>query len=475
MNEAIWLDAPTQNGDDMRTSFAKRLTTIVIQVAVFVVLVVLVEGGARLYEEFYPRPKARMSMGVRPYFMFSQRWGGGGFWHDVVNKREIATDMHYNNWGFPQDFDYELVPDADYLRRNGKHAGERLVVITGASVVFSVGASSDQNTLSGQLQRHLNEKSQGVHYRVINMAMASWIAYQEFVALSLFAMPLDPDWIVTLDGINDASAPCVFGSGAANPLEWPKLLYMTYGGTGISSPLLAALARHSAFVRLASGLNPDEASDKWNNERAPEAAHQLMVDATETDWRFAVRLANLKADVEDKQVPFYLNAERNILSLFNRANILLTTQPMYADNPAAPSYRAAVGPGGADPAAVEHELDKYMEAHKNEPCAPRAKIDDAGLRGYFMARSASRLAALVDAAQKADGTRHIIYRNVEGALPYEDKLRRKFFVDYVHFTDLGHDRVAEFLADNILAAERGVPFDFASFAKRSEEIGAAAP
>jgi hypothetical protein len=116
-----------------------------------------------------------------------------------------------------------------------------------------------------------------------------------------------------------------------------------------------------------------------------------------------------------------------------------------------------------------------MEAHKNDPCAPRAKLDDARLRGYFMARSAPRLAALVEAAQKVDRTRHIIYRNVEGALPYEDKLRRKFFVDYVHFTDLGHDRVAEFFAENILAAERGEPFDFASFARRSEELAAAAP
>jgi lysophospholipase L1-like esterase len=458
----------------MRISFAKRLTTIVIQVVVFMGLAGLIEGGARVYEELHPRPKARMSMSLQPYWMFSERWADGGNWHDAIRGRPIPTDMHTNNWGFAQDFDYQLVPDADYLRRHGKHPGERLVVITGASVVFSVGATSDENTISAQLQRHLNEKSEGVRYRVINIAMGSWLAYQEFVALSLFAMPLDPDWVVALDGINDASAPCLFGSGAVNPMEWPKLLYLTYGGTGISSPLLATLARHSALLRLMSGLRPDEET---------RVHSQLIVDDTESDWRFAVRLANLTADVEDKQVAFYLNAERNILSLFNRANIMLTTQPLYADNAAAPSYRAAVGPDGGDPAAVELELDKYMEAHKNEPCGPRGKLDDAELRGktpaqlrgYFIARSAPRLAALVDAAQKVDRTRHIIYRNVEGALPYEDKLRRKFFIDYAHFTDLGHDRVAEFLAENILDSERGVPFDFASFARRSEELAAAAP
>lgn len=421
-------------------------------------------------------------MSLEPYVMFSQRGPQHGtMWYDTIRHRDLLTKMNFNNWGMAQDFDYELVPDADYIRRHGKHPGERLVVLTGASVVMSVGATSDENTLSAQLQRHLNEKSEGVRYRVINIAMGSWLAYQEFVALSLFATPLDPDWIVALDGINDASAPCVLGSGAANPMEWPMLLYMTHGGTGISSPLLATLARHSALVRLMSGLRADEQT---------KTSSQLMIDNTDDNWRSVVKLANLTADVEDKQVPFYLNAERDILSLFNRANIMLTTQPLYADNAAAPSYRAAVGPGGGDPAAVEHELDQYMEAHKNEPCAPHGKRDvvaawpswhieslygrDAELREYFMARSASRLAALVDAAQKNDRTRHIIYRNVEGALPYEENLRRKFFIDYVHFTNLGHDRVAEFLADNILAADRGAPFDFASFARRSKELAAAA-
>jgi len=467
----------------MRISFWKRLTTIFIQVAVFAGLAGLIEGGARIYEAFNPRPRERMAMSLEPYVMFSQHGPQHGtMWYDTIRGRDLRSKMNFNNWGMAQDFNYELVPDTDYLQRHGKHSDERLVVLTGASVVMSVGATSDENTLSAQLQRHLNEKSEGVRYRVINIAMGSWLAYQQFVALSLFAMPLNPDWIVSLDGINDASAPCVFGSGAVNPMEWPMLLYMTHGGTGISSPFLATLARHSALVRLMSGLRADEQTG---------TPSELVIDNTDYNSRFVVKLANLTTEVEDKQVPFYLNAERDILSLFNRANIMLTTQPLYADNAAAPSYRAAVGPGGGDPAAVEHELDKYMAAHKNEPCAPRGKLDvvgerpawptesmdgrDAQLRGYFMARSASRLAALVEAAQKADRTRHIIYRNVEGALPYEDKLRRKFFIDYVHFTNLGHDRVAEFLAENILAAERGLPFDFASFARRSEELAAAAP
>jgi hypothetical protein len=127
----------------MRNSFAKRLTTIFIQVVVFVGLAALIEGGARVYEQFHPRPRATASMSLRPYWMFSQNWGDGGFWSDKIRGKDIAATMHFNNWGFAQDFDYELVPDADYLQRYGKHPGERLVVLTGASVVLSVGASSD--------------------------------------------------------------------------------------------------------------------------------------------------------------------------------------------------------------------------------------------------------------------------------------------------------------------------------------------
>lgn len=90
-----------------------------------------------------------------------------------------------------------------------------------------------------------------------------------------------------------------------------------------------------------------------------------------------------------------------------------------------------------------------------------------------MARSALRLIDFVDEAQKADPSRHIIYKNVEGALPYDIKLRERFFIDNAHLSDLGQDRVAEFFADIVLASERGTPFDFAAFAKRSAELAAA--
>jgi hypothetical protein len=269
-----------------------------------------------------------------------------------------------------------------------------------------------------------------------------------------------------MDGLNDGDVPCVFGSGASYPMDWPQLLYLTYGGTGQPTTPLMTIAHHSAFVRLMSGLPA---------ETRTNSATPVMFDNTESDQRFAVKLSNVTAAAQDSQLDFYLNAERDIIELFHHANVLLSTQPLFADNVAAPSYRRAFAPGGGSFADVDGELDRYMAAHRNDRCAPRDKLDAAGLRGYFVARSALRLAEVVDAAQKSDSGRHIIYRNLEGALPYDSKLREHFFIDHAHFTDLGHDRVAEFLARTILAAEGGSPVDFASFAKRSAELAATSP
>ena len=43
------------------------------------------------------------------------------------------------------------------------------------SLPHGVGATKNQNTIAGRLMHHLNEKSNGVRYRVLNMGMGSWI------------------------------------------------------------------------------------------------------------------------------------------------------------------------------------------------------------------------------------------------------------------------------------------------------------
>lgn len=436
-----------------------------VQIFIFVALLGGVEAGARVFEKLTPRSEIELQLFLQPYIMFARYPSKGIIWTDIIKHTQVKSAIEFNNYGFAEPFDYPLIPDQSYLSRYGKKPGERIVLITGGSVVHGVGATKNANTISAQLERHLNEKSNDARYRVLNIGMGGWIAYQQFLGLSLFGLPFDPDWIVAMDGHNDGAVPCVHGSGAGNPMGWPKMLYLTYGGTGGSegSLKIEALARHSALVRIISGVRPDQ---------KPKDTRGLVLDDTDTDRNFPVKMASVRVADQDRQLNFYLQAQRNVLALFKRANVMLSTQPLFWDNAAAPTYRAAFAPRGTSFATVNAELDRYMAEHGNISCEKHIKVDNAALLGYFMARSAIRLVEFAADAQQADPARRIIYRNVEGALPYDAKLREQFFIDNAHFSDLGHDRVAEFFADNILAAERGMAFDFAAFAERSAQIAA---
>jgi lysophospholipase L1-like esterase len=448
-------------------STAKKLT---IQVAIFLALCGLIEGIARLLEKTAARSAIELKLTLQPYRMFSGGPGRTTAWENYFTKKQIPSSMVFNNYGYAESFDYQLIPDADYLARHGRKPGEKIVLIAGGSTVHGVGATRNENTIAGRLQHHLNEKSAGARYRVLNMGMGSWIADQQFIGLLQFGLPFDPDWIVVMDGHNDGVVPCVHGSGAGNPMEWPTLLYVTYGGTGgRSSPAIETLARHSAAVRWISGMRPDE---------SPKDPRPLVIDNTDPDAlkRFRVKMAGITVAEQDRQVEFYLQAQRNVLALFHRPHVMFSTQPVFWDNTVSPLYRAAFAPGGTAFDALKAELDRFMSKNRNVGCEAYANIQPiAGpVHGYFFARSALRMIDFAADAQAKDPARKIFYRNIEGALPYSDDLRRPFFVDNAHLSDLGQDRVAEFFADSILAAERGTTFDFAAFAKRSADIAAAA-
>ena len=455
-----------QKDDDVMHAGKKAL----IMSAIFAALLGLIEGAARLLEKVIPSSGAvELQLNLQPYIMFATGPSRGMVWQDYFKKKPIPSSVVFNNYGYAESFDYQLVPDAGYLARHGKHPGERMVLLTGGSTVHGVGATSHENTISARLMHHLNDKSNGVRYRVLNMGMGSWIAYQQFLSLSLFGLPFDPDWIVVMDGHNDGVVPCVHGSGAGNPMGWPTMLYLTYGGTGIKrNPTIETLARYSASVRWISGLRSDA---------KPQDSRRLVLDDTDLDVRkrFLVKLAGVTVGDQDGQVGFYLQAQRNVLALFPRANVLFSTQPVYWDNTVSPLYRAAFAPGGTAFDGLKADLDSFMSKNRDVSCEAYANIQPIGgpVHGYFFGRSALRLIDFAADAQKADPSRHILYQNVEGALPYDDKSRVQFFIDNAHLSDLGHDRIAEFLADNILAAEQGAPFDFAAFAKRS--AGLAAP
>jgi hypothetical protein len=430
-----------------------------VRLVLFALLFGVLEVGARLVEPRWKLPKAELDLILQPYMMFAARSGDNFIWDDLINKKTIPSRMVFNNYGFAESWDYSITPDAAYIQAHGRRPGERLVLITGGSVVHGVGATDNDKTIAAQLMRHLNATSSGLRYRVINIGMGSWIAYQQFIGLSLFGLPLDPDYVVVLDAHNDAATACVQGSGYGAPMEWPKFLYLMNGGTlSQTNQLLEAAARRSALVRVVSGITPA-------NKAAPPTG--LYVDNNDTDARFRIKMRGLKISEEDKQVDFYLQAERNVLALFQHANVVFGTQPYYYNTPTA-SYRSAFSPSAtdADRAVLRDELDRYMRANGEAACSSNLS---SYLLGYFSARSALRLKELAEAAQAKDNSRKIMYFNTESVFPLDAKLREPYFIDNAHMSDAGQDRMGEFFAEIILAAERGGHFDYAAFARQSGE------
>ena len=428
-----------------------------IRLVIFVLMLGTLEFGARIYEPAANTSLSELGLEVQPYMMFTAGSGSNLVWQDIINNHPVPSTIKFNNFGFAEGWDYALAPDAEYIKAHAKKPGERLILITGGSVVHGVGATANDKTIAAQLQRHLNEHSTGPRYRVVNIGMGSWISYQQFVGLSLFGLPLDPDWIVVMDAHNDSGVACPQGSGAGAPLQWPKLVYLMNGGAlNETNPIIDAAVRRSALVRLLTGIKPKPPAS---------TPRELIFDKDEPDARFRVKIEGLTFSEEDKQVDFYLQAQRNVLALFSQASVILSTQPYYYNNAVSPSYRTAFAPdaGDAERAVLRSDLDRFIQANKNTPCT--SQIAPQAL-GYFSGRSALALNDFVKSTQTNERSRRIMYMNTEAVFPYDPKLRAEFFIDNAHMSDAGQDRVGEFFANAILNAEKGADFDFPAFARQ---------
>lgn len=428
---------------------------ILIQFLVLIAFLGILEGAGQIWERWLKEPESKLGMHVAPYVMFNARSGAGNDWYNQITKQKIPNKVIFNNYGYAEDFDYMAIPTPEYIRQHGKKEGEILVLMGGGSTVHGVGASDNNHTISAQMERYLNERGGGKKFRVLNMGMGSWIAYQEFIGLSMLGAPLNPDWVVVMDGMNDGAVACAQGSGAGNPLNWARMLFLLQGGKDADgvSPTIAALGRHSALIRSIFGV------DVKNENALPTT---LEEDRSVEDKRFQLRLAGLKTSVQDDQLRFYMQAQQNLLNLFPRANMILSTAPAMYDNGMTFNYRKTFHPSGTakDRAALEKDLDDYMKQKADKAC----NINDGpALTGYFLARSALALQDFVANAKKKDTSRHIEYVNTEASMPYAEEKRGRFFLDNGHMMDDGQERIGELYAEMILAAESKKPFNLAAF------------
>ena len=437
-------------------------TSRVIAVCIGTLLgLVAIEGLSRFLEDG-PKSSEALDLTLQPYMMFAVNgYARNLVWRNVETQTDIASQMRFNNLGFAEDRDFSFPPNDAFVKEFGKKPQERLILITGGSVVHGVGATANGKTIAGELQRTLNERQSRHRYRVVNLGMGSWIAYQEFVGLSLFGLPLRPDWVVAMDGHNDGTVVCSQGSGPGNPMEWPKILYLTGGGRGAphQGPMMQWLVDHTAAARIIPG----------QSQAAPNNQLGLVyIDDEEPDARFRMKLRGLKFADMDRQADFYIQAQRNMVDLFSSANILLSSQPLLHENVVASNFRKAFAfantpeQSEAEKRRLSTDLNDYMTKTRDTKCD--SKVGPQAL-GYFMARSAVRLDQAVAAWSAESPNRSVLYTNVEMLFPDSYGMRLPNFIDNAHLSDIGQRRIAEFFAGYILQTDLGMPFNPAQLAE----------
>src|SRR5262249_46269541 len=124
----------------------------------------------------------------------------------------IASTITTNSMGFNDPHEF------DYTKPYAKSANEKIVLFTGASAAWGVGASATDKTIAGRMQYYLNNRQDKFTYTIINMAMGNYIAYQQFLTLSLWGEAFHPDWVVSMDGYGDATVGCSYSQGVGNPM-----------------------------------------------------------------------------------------------------------------------------------------------------------------------------------------------------------------------------------------------------------------
>jgi hypothetical protein len=276
--------------------------------------------------------------------------------------------------------------------------------------------------------------------------MVGWLAFQQFIGLQLWGAGFDPDWVVVMDGFNDAAMGCGLSQGTGNP-EFTATMRSYIDGYLLSQEnppfyrgwLENEMLAHSAAYRFLTGQQPvrDDRTFDFTRRGGEEVLSQIV----------PTRVGDSRA-----MLGFYLNGERATLKLFPRARYILSTQPSVnqfsGDFPDIYTY-----PAGSDErrtaiakrtAALERYLNQYGEAFCGERTAQPSFT-------YIFGNGAVQLEAIV-ADAKAQG-RDARYFNIGRLFPDARRERIPYFIDSVHLSDRGADAIGRFYAEQIVRAD----------------------
>lgn len=101
-------------------------------------------------------------------------------WSDTFTGEHIPAEVTTNSIGFRDDREF------DFSKPYEKGPKEKVVLFTGGSAAWGVGATHGDTTIPGRMQHYLNEAQDEYNYTVVNLGMGSYIAYQQAIALDLW-------------------------------------------------------------------------------------------------------------------------------------------------------------------------------------------------------------------------------------------------------------------------------------------------
>jgi hypothetical protein len=428
----------------------KKFANATRVVAVNLIVLIVLLGGIEFYARHWghEQQEKKLVNGLwqtfQPYVMITTAPGDHLEYFNTFTKETYPSTVRTNSLGYNDR--HEFIVGRPYK----KAANEKVVLFTGGSAAWGVGATATDRTVAGRMEYYLNTLQSDQRYTVINLAMGGWIAFQQFIGLQFWGAQFDPDWVVSMDGFNDAYTGCSFSQGPGNPLYFATMrsyidgyLMSTLRPVFYRGWLENELILHSKAYRIITGKQyvPDDQIFDQSSSEAMAIRRQIIPT---------------KVGESRQMLAFYLASERGMLNLFPRARYILSTQPtvnlvtgdfadIYQYPAGSPERKAAIEKRSA-------ELETYLTQHENENCG---QSTGHPAKTYILGNGAIQLEQLVD--QEAAGGRVVEYYNIGTLFPDPRPERMPYFVDTPHLSDKGMDVIGKFYAEKILAADRERP------------------
>ena len=433
---------------------AEVLKNIVLSIIVTVILLTGTEVFFRMsgFTLNNPVPRMIFSNEYAPYLGFinsSNRNGPYSVPNQLTGKL-MEGQRSTNNWGYRADINY------DFVKYYEKKNNEKIVLLTGGSAAAGAGASDDTKTIDARMQHYLNTLQNKHSYRVFNFANGGWVAMQELIGVQLFGKQLDPDWIVTMNGRNDIAVCADRHEGLAAPMHHAVIDSYIYGyleqGGGTSfyrGEFENFIIRHSAAYRGLTGKSYIPMRQYIINQ------HGLRTVGTKVSWK----------DVEG-QIDFYVRAQESFLGISDKCKYIFSLQPLvfgytttFKTMMLDELKRNANGDSenifaqGRSVKRILKQIKKWIQWLLND----RSPDYSFALK-YFYREAQRKLKDLVRAHEGRVGVEYVY-----GGIVFEDRFDDgTHFLDEVHMTDAGEDKVAKLYALMILRRdfpERKPEFD----------------